>query len=97
MIKYAKENGYQSFSTSLLVSPYQNHEAIIEAAKRAAEKYAVRFDYTDWRPNFRAGQNMAREDGLYRQKYCGCIFSLEDSEFKEKIIRSFPENWEAAR
>ncbi|MBO4494865.1 MAG: epoxyqueuosine reductase QueH [Clostridiales bacterium] len=95
--KFAKENGYQRFSTSLLVSPYQNHEAIIASAERASEKYGIPFFYVDWRPHFREGQNMAREHGLYRQKYCGCIFSLDDSEFKEKIIASFPENWEAQR
>ena len=40
---------------------------------------------------------MAREHELYRQKYCGCIFSLDESDFKEKIIASFPMNWEAQR
>ena len=95
--KYARDNGYQCFSSSLLVSPYQNHDAIVMSAERAAEKYGVTFSYTDWRPNFREGQNMAREHELYRQKYCGCIFSLEESEFREKIIRSFPENWESQR
>lgn len=95
--KYARDNGYQCFSSSLLVSPYQNHDAIVMSAERAAEKYGVTFSYTDWRPHFREGQNMAREHELYRQKYCGCIFSLEESEFREKIIRSFPENWESQR
>jgi len=95
--KYAKENGFQRFSTSLLVSPYQNHDAIVESAKRASCKYDIPFSYHDWRPNFRQGQNMAREHGLYRQKYCGCIFSLQDSDFREKIIGSFPDGWEEQR
>ncbi len=95
--RYAKEHGYQSFSSSLLVSPYQNHDAIRESAERAAEKYQIEFAYTDWRPHFREGQNMAREHGLYRQKYCGCIYSLQDSDFREKIVNSFPDGWEAAR
>ena len=95
--RYAKENGYECFSTSLLVSPYQNHDAILASAERASEKYGISFSYTDWRPHFREGQTMAREHGLYRQKYCGCIYSLQDSEFREKIIASFPDGWEAAR
>ena len=95
--KYAGENGYDCFSTSLLVSPYQQHDFIAQIASECAAKYGVRFEYFDWRPHFREGQNMAREHGLYRQKYCGCIYSLEDSEFKEKIIASFPDSWEASR
>ena len=95
--KYASENGYDCFSTSLLVSPYQQHDFIAEIASASADKYGVRFEYFDWRPHFREGQAMAREHGLYRQKYCGCIYSLEDSEFKEKIIASFPDSWEASR
>ena len=95
--RYAKEHGYDRFSTSLLVSPYQQHDFIAAIAEKSAEKYGVEFVYIDWRPHFREGQNMAREHGLYRQKYCGCIYSLNDSEFKEKIIASFPDGWEASR
>ena len=75
--KYAKENGYDSFSTTLLVSPYQNHEAIIEVANKMAKKYDLQFLYRDFRIGFREGQAKARELGLYMQKYCGCIFSEE--------------------
>ena len=75
--KYAKEHGYTHFSTTLLVSPYQNHEALIEVAKQMAEKYDVEFLYRDFRVGFREGQTKARELGLYMQKYCGCIFSEE--------------------
>lgn len=71
----AAEEGYDAFSTTLLVSPYQRHEMIIEICEAMASKYGVKFYYTDWRPNFRQGQAMAKEYGLYRQKYCGCIKS----------------------
>ena len=87
--RFASENGYDSFCTTLLVSPYQQHETIIRTAEEKAEQYGVKFEYIDFRPGFRKGQNMARDIGLYRQKYCGCIFSLDESEFKEKILRSF--------
>lgn len=87
--KYAAEHGYEAFCTTLLVSPYQQHEVICETAKRYATKYGVDFEYYDFRPGFREGQNMAREIELYRQKFCGCIFSLEDSKFRDKIIKSF--------
>ena len=75
--KYAKENGYTHFSTTLLVSPYQNHDAIIEIAQNIAKKYDIQFLYRDFRVGFREGQNEARELGLYMQKYCGCVFSEE--------------------
>ena len=75
--KYAKENGYEAFTTTLLVSPYQNHEALIEVANMMAKKYDIEFLYRDFRIGFREGQNKARELGLYIQKYCGCIFSEE--------------------
>ena len=82
--KYAKENGYTHFSTTLLVSPYQNHEALIEVAEQMAKKYGVEFLYRDFRVGFREGQAKARELGLYMQKYCGCIFSEEDR-YQKKI------------
>lgn len=75
--KYAKEHGYTHFSTTLLVSPYQNHEALIKVANEMAEKYNVEFLYRDFRVGFREGQAKARELGLYMQKYCGCVFSEE--------------------
>lgn len=68
--KFAKENGYDSFTTTLLVSPYQNHEAIIQVANKLAEKYSIEFLYRDFRVGFREGQNKARELDLYMQKYC---------------------------
>ena len=76
--KYAKENGYTHFTTTLLVSPYQKHDAIIEVAKQMAKKYNIEFLYRDFRVGFKVGQAKARELGLYMQKYCGCIFSEED-------------------
>ena len=75
--KYAKEHGYTHFSTTLLVSPYQNHEGLIKVANEMAEKYNVEFLYRDFRVGFREGQAKARELGLYMQKYCGCVFSEE--------------------
>lgn len=77
--KYAKENGFDSFSTSLLVSPYQKHDLIIELCNNAAKKYNIDFYYKDFRPGFREGQSIAKFLGLYRQKYCGCIISYVET------------------
>ena len=81
---YAAEHGFPAFSTTLLISPYQNHALLIEAGERAASRYGVPFLYRDFRPRFREGQDRARELGLYMQKYCGCIFSEEDRYRKRK-------------
>jgi predicted adenine nucleotide alpha hydrolase (AANH) superfamily ATPase len=72
----AAEGGYDAFTTSLLVSPYQRHDLIKRLGDKFAGLYGVKFYYRDFRPGFRQGQREARELGLYRQKYCGCIISL---------------------
>lgn len=82
--KYAAENGYAAFTTSLLISPYQDHEAICAIARKAAQTHGVEFLYRDFRPLFQAGQDFAREHGMYMQKYCGCIYSEEDRYKKRK-------------
>ena len=81
--KYAKEHGYDTFSTTLLISPYQNHEALKQIGEEMAQKYNLTFLYRDFRPGFRDGQTEARELGLYMQKYCGCVFSEEDRYSKQ--------------
>ncbi len=75
--KYAKQNGYDTISTTLLVSPYQKHEYIHELGDKIAKEYGLEFLYRDFRVGFREGQAKARELGLYMQKYCGCVFSEE--------------------
>ena len=82
-VKYAKEHGYEAFTTTLLVSPYQKHELIIQIAKELAEKYDIEFIYFDFREGFREGQQMARDAGVYMQKYCGCIYSEEERYSKQ--------------
>ena len=81
---FAKENGFDAFSTTLLVSPYQKHELIKELGEKFAKKYGVKFYYRDFRPGFRQGQKEAKDMGLYRQKYCGCILSYNESQRLKK-------------
>jgi len=82
---YAAEHGFDAFSTSLLISPYQQHETIKSLGEELAAKYGIAFLYRDFRPLFRKGQSEARARGLYMQKYCGCIFSE-----KERYEKSTP-------
>lgn len=76
--KKAKELGFDAFSSTLLVSPYQQHDRIKELGERIGAEFGIPFFYVDPRPHFREGNREAREQGLYMQKYCGCIFSEED-------------------
>ena len=80
--KYAKEHGFDMFSTTLLVSPYQKHDKIKEVCEKYAEEFDVGFYYADFRVNFREGQKTAREKNIYTQKYCGCIFSEQERYIK---------------
>lgn len=83
-VQYAKQNGYDTFTTTLFVSPYQKHEQLKKICEELAQKYDINFLYIDFRPGFRQGQAKARELGLYMQKYCGCVFSEEDRFMRHK-------------
>lgn len=84
--RYAAEHGFPAFTTTLLASPYQNHDGIIRLGQEFSEQYGVEFLHRDFRPNFREGNRRARELGFYMQKYCGCIFSEADR-YRKQIER----------
>jgi predicted adenine nucleotide alpha hydrolase (AANH) superfamily ATPase len=67
--------GFDGFSTSLLISPWQEHEINREEGEKAAAAAGVSFCYRDLRPRFSQSREMARQAELYRQRYCGCIYS----------------------
>ena len=78
--EYAKENGYNAVTTSLLYSIYQKHEFIKNLCEDLSKEYGIEFLYRDFREGFWEGHNKAKEEGLYMQKYCGCIFSEFEAE-----------------
>lgn len=81
VFKFAKENNFDYVSTTLTISPYQNHEIIKEVLKRLEDEYGVKSIYMDYRKHFKEGQALAKELGLYRQKYCGCIYSMDSGKW----------------
>jgi hypothetical protein len=68
----AKSDGFAAFSTTLLVSPYQNHELLKQLGRQIGQETGINFYYEDFRPGFKQAQIEAKQQGIYRQKYCGC-------------------------
>lgn len=71
----AAEGGFDMFSSSLFYSRYQNHDLMRDIAGGYADKYGVELFYRDFRDGWQDGIRESKEMGLYRQQYCGCIFS----------------------
>lgn len=71
----ARENGFSHFSTTLLVSPYQDQELLGRIGSDIASEEDVEFYFEDFRPGFRKAHEEAKAQGLYCQKYCGCLYS----------------------
>jgi len=85
----AAQRGIPAFTTTLLISIYQQHEQIREVGEALATEAGVRFLYRDFRPRFREAQQAAAELGLYRQAYCGCVFS-EAERYERKLRKARP-------
>lgn len=83
--RFGRENNFDFFSTTLLISPYQNHKLIREIGEDIAIDEGIKFYYCDFRAGFYQSQAEARKHNLYRQKYCGCIYS--ERERYEKTTR----------
>lgn len=79
----AKKKGFDQFSTTLLQSTHQDHSLIKGIGERLAEEVGIPFYYEDFRQGWRKGVEVSREMGLYRQQYCGCVYSE-----KERYMRS---------
>jgi predicted adenine nucleotide alpha hydrolase (AANH) superfamily ATPase len=81
----AREGDFRAFTSTLLYSKYQKHELIREIGEQVAREVSVPFYYEDFRTGWQTGQTRSKELGLYRQPYCGCIFSeRERYERREK-------------
>ena len=74
----AKGKGFRLFTTSLLYSKYQKHDIIKGVAGEMGAEYGIEFFYEDFRQGWREGIMESKAMGLYRQQYCGCIYSERD-------------------
>ncbi len=71
----AKKGGFDFFTSTLLYSKLQNHDLIREMGESLGRRHGVPFLYVDFRRGWKEGIVISKEEGLYRQQYCGCIYS----------------------
>jgi hypothetical protein len=71
----ARAQGYDAFTTTLLISPQQKHEIIAEVGKKVGEAIGVAFLYADLRKRYSDSRHITKPMELYRQQYCGCVYS----------------------
>ncbi|MBC7241120.1 MAG: epoxyqueuosine reductase QueH [Anaerolineae bacterium] len=71
----ARADGFDAFTTTLLISPYQEQELIRRIGEHLAEREGVRFYFEDFRRGWAERGRLTRLYNLYRQQYCGCIYS----------------------
>lgn len=76
--RVARAGKFEAFSSTLLFSKFQNHELIKELAQTVVREVGVPFYYEDFRLGWAAGRAKTQKLGLYKQQYCGCIFSERD-------------------
>ncbi|MFP4050392.1 MAG: epoxyqueuosine reductase QueH [Thermoplasmata archaeon] len=81
----ASEENFDVFSTTLMLSPYQDHDMIKKIGGEEGKNNDIKFIYKDLTDGFYESHEMADEMGLYKQGYCGCIFSEKDRYYKKLI------------
>jgi predicted adenine nucleotide alpha hydrolase (AANH) superfamily ATPase len=74
----AKVRGFDRFSTTLLQSTHQNHDQIRETGEQVGREAGISFYYEDFRQGRKKGLEVSKALGLYRQQYCGCIYSEKE-------------------
>jgi len=76
--KEAAKSGFEAFTSTLLYSRYQQHDEIVAFGRQLAEDFQLVFHYEDYRAGWQEGIRISKEMGLYRQQYCGCIYSEKE-------------------
>ena len=71
----ARQKGFNVFTTTLLISPHQKHDLLREIGNELAKEKGVDFLYADLRKRYSDSRRMTKGLNLYRQQYCGCVYS----------------------
>ncbi|OKY76153.1 MAG: hypothetical protein BM485_02575 [Desulfobulbaceae bacterium DB1] len=77
-VRHALAVKADAFTSTLLYSRYQNHELIRKQGEVLAERFGMPFYYQDFRAGWQEGIDRSKAMGLYRQPYCGCIYSEQE-------------------
>lgn len=87
--KYASLNNFPFFTTTLSISPYKNSNKINEIGQELANKYGLKFVYSNFKKEdgYKKSIVFSKQLALYRQEYCGCEFSLKERKNQKKIER----------
>lgn len=94
---YAKANGYDALGTTLSVSPYQYTDIIREELERACSIYGLTPFFEDYSPLYSQATRRSKEAGMYRQGYCGCLYSKAEAEADRKKRAAEKEHRRAIR
>lgn len=81
----ARKGGFDAFSSTLLYSKMQKHEMIADLGRDLAGGSSCEFLYRDFREGWKEGIEVSKEWGLYRQQYCGCLYSEAERYAKEPL------------
>ena len=79
----AKRGKFDYFTTTLLYSKFQNHDLVKTTGESIAKSVGVDFLYQDFRAGWKEGIETSKDLGMYRQQYCGCIYSEKERFYKE--------------
>ncbi len=74
-VKLGAKSDFEYFTTTLLYSKHQKHELIKKICESLSKKYKIKFYYYDFRNGWKEGIEESKKLNLYRQNYCGCIYS----------------------
>ena len=80
--KVAKKGKFDAFTSTLLYSKFQNHELIYSTGKAIGKKEGIKFLYRDFRDGWKQGIEESKRLEMYRQQYCGCIYSEKERYYK---------------
>ncbi len=78
----ARKGKFDYFSSTLLYSKFQKHDLMKEIGEALAKEYGVKFLYQDFREYWKEGITLSKEQNMYRQQYCGCIYSEKERYWK---------------
>ena len=80
----ARRGKFDAYSTTLLYSKFQKHEIIKTIGQSVGQEVGIPFHYQDYRTGWKEGISTSKKLGMYRQQYCGCIYSEKERYFRQQ-------------